>query len=98
MQGPSRVEVFDWQRGQRVLEFTGAQGIVNRLFYHPQGNWLCAIGGGTNGLVMFYDTARRSMLYQGNLPMHVHDAAFSEDHTTLYAVGHRKVAVVELRA
>jgi WD40 repeat protein len=95
--GPSRVEVFDWARRQRVLEFTGPQGIVNRLQYHPEGQWLCAMGGGGNGLVLFYDPARRTMLHQANVPMHVHDAAFNEDFTTLYAVGHNKVAVLELR-
>jgi WD40 repeat protein len=98
LQGPSRVELFKWQPGRRLLEFTGAQGIVNRLVYHPQGQWLCAIGGGSNGLVMFYDTARRAMIHQQNLPMHVHDVAFSDDYTTLYAVGHRKAVVMELRA
>jgi WD40 repeat protein len=96
--GPARVEVFDWQRGQRVLEFTGASGMVTRLLYAPQGQWLCAVGGGGNGLVMFYDTARRAMVHQANLPMFTHDAAFNEDYTTLYAVGHNKMAVVELRA
>lgn len=95
--GPSRVEVFNWERGQRAFEFTGQSGIVNRLHYHPQGDWLCAIGGGGNGLVMFYDTTRRAMIHQANVPMHVHDAAFNEDHTTLYAVGHNKIAVMELR-
>lgn len=98
LQGPSRVEVFDWQRGERLFQFTGAQGIVNRLAYHPQGQWLCAIGGGSNGLVMFYDPARRAMIHQANLPMHVHDVAFNDDATTLYAVGHRKAVVMELRA
>jgi WD40 repeat protein len=96
--GPSRVEVFDWQRRERVLEFTGASGIVSRLIWHPQGRWLCAIGGGSNGLVMFYDTAGRSMTHQGNVPMHVHDATFNEDCTTLFAVGHNKAVVMELRA
>jgi len=97
LQGPSRVEVFDLAQRQRVLDFTGQNGIVNRLQYHPEGQWLCAIGGGGNGLVMFYDTARRAMIHQGNLPMHVHDAVFNEDFTSLYAVGHNKVAVLEMR-
>jgi WD40 repeat protein len=96
--GPSRVEVFDWQAGRRVHEFTGANGIVNRLQYHPDGRWLCAVGGGSNGLVMFYDVARRTMVHRSNLPMHTHDALFNEDFTTLYAVGHTKIAVLELRA
>jgi WD40 repeat protein len=98
LQGPSRVEIFDWQRGQRVGEFTGAQGIVNRLVYHPQGHWLCAIGGGSNGLVMFYDTAQRRMLHQGNVPMHVHDISFNKYHASFYAVGHNKVVHMELVA
>jgi WD40 repeat protein len=95
--GPARVEVFDWQAGRRVHEFTGANGIVNRLQYHPDGRWLFAVGGGGNGLVMFRDVARGTTIHQGSLPMHVHDAVFNEDFTTLYAVGHNKIAVLELR-
>src|SRR5262245_21572607 len=98
LQGPSRVEIFNWARRERVVEFTGQNGIINRLQYHPQNEWLCAIGGGSNGIVMFYDTTRRSMIHQGTVPMHVHDAAFNEDFTSLYAVGHNKIAVLELRA
>jgi WD40 repeat protein len=98
LQGPSRVEVFDWQQGRRLLEFTGAQGIINRLEFHPRGDWLCAVGGGSNGIIMLYHTGRRAMLHQGNLPMHVHDLAFNEDHTTFYAVGHQKIVVTEIRA
>jgi WD40 repeat protein len=98
LEGPSRVEVYAWKTRQRVLEFTGANGIINRLIYQPQGKWLCALGGGNNGIIMFYDTARRTMVHQGSVPMHVRDAVFDEDCTTLYAVGHRKVAVLELRA
>ncbi len=97
LQGPSRVEVFHWSRRERVLEFTGPPGIVNRLVYHPQGEWLCGIGGGSTGLIMFYDTARRTSLHQGNVAMHVHDLVFNEDQTTLYAVGHNKIVVLELR-
>jgi WD40 repeat protein len=96
--GPARVEVFNWAKRERVLEFTGQNGIVNRLIYQPEGDWLCAIGGGGNGLIMFYDTARRTMIHQGNVTMHVHDMAFNEDQTTLYAVGHNKIVVLELRA
>ncbi len=97
--GPSRIEVFDWRRRERIFFFTGQQqGLVNRLVYHPQNQWLCAIGGGSNGFIMFYDTTRRSMIHQGNIPMHVHDLAFNEDFTALYAVGHQRIAVMELRA
>lgn len=96
LQGPSRVEVFDWARRARAFHFTGPNAIINRLFYHPGGRWLCALGGGSNGLALFYDPAAKAMLHQPTLPMHVHDAAFNEDFTRLYAVGHQKVVVMSL--
>jgi WD40 repeat protein len=97
LQGPSRVEVFDWQQGRRVQEFTGPNGIINRLIWHPEGAWLLAVGGGGNGIALFHDVARNARVHQANLPMHVHDAVFNEDFTTLYAVGHNKIVVAELR-
>jgi WD40 repeat protein len=95
--GPSRVEIFDWARGQRIGEFTGPNGIVNYLAFHPRNDWLFAAGGESNGLALFYHVGRRAMIHQGQLPMHVHDVAFNEDFNTLYAVGHHKVAVAEIR-
>jgi WD40 repeat protein len=98
LQGPSRVEIYNLETRKRVGEFTGPQGIVNRLIWHPQGQWLCGLGGGGSGLALFYNVAGRTMIHQGNMPMFVHDATFNEDFTTLYAVGHNKAAVMELRA
>ena len=96
--GPSQVEIFDWQRRERLYEFTGAQGMINRLVYHPQSAWLCAVGGSANGIILFHDPKSRALIHQGTLPMFVHDAVFNEDFTTLFAVGHHKVAVSELKA
>ena len=80
-------------------EFNGQQqGLINRLVWHPQNAWLCGIGGGSNGIILFHDTTRRTMIHQANLPMHTHDAVFSEDFTTLYHVGHQKIVVQEMPA
>jgi WD40 repeat protein len=95
LQGPSRVEIFDWVRRMRVHEFTGQQGIFNKLIWTP--DWVCAIGGGSSGFVVFHDPVNRTLIHQGNVPMHVHDAAANEDGTKIYAVGHQKIAVLELR-
>jgi WD40 repeat protein len=96
--GPSRVEIHDWSRRQRVHEFNGQQqGLVNRLIWHPRNAWLCGIGGGSNGFILFHNTQNRTMIHQANLPMHVHDAVFNEDFTTLYHVGHQKIVVQEMR-
>jgi len=96
--GPSRVEVFDWARRERVYEFTGGNGLINRLIYHPQNQWLCALGGNANGIVIFHDPKNRTLIHQGAAPMFVHDALFNEDLTSLYAVGHQKIAIMEWRA
>jgi hypothetical protein len=37
------------------------------------------------------------MIHQGTLPMNVHDVALNEDQTTLYAVGHNKIVILDLR-
>jgi WD40 repeat protein len=96
--GPSRVEIHNWSRRERVSEFTGQQqGIVNKLVWHPDNAWLCGIGGGSNGFIFFRDTRNSTFIHQMNLPMHTHDSAFSEDWTTLYHVGHQKVVVQEMR-
>lgn len=94
--GPSRVEIHDWNRRQRVHEFQGQQqGIVNRLIWSA--DWLCGGGGGNNGFIFFHNPANRTIIHQMNLPMHTHDSIFSEDFTTLYHVGHQRIVVQEMR-
>jgi WD40 repeat protein len=98
LSGPSRVEIHDWTRRERVHEFQGQQqGLFNRLIWHPDNAWLCGIGGGSNGFILFHKTTDRTTIHQANLPMHVHDSVFSEDWNTLYHAGHQKIVVQELR-
>jgi WD40 repeat protein len=97
--GPSRVEIHNWSRRERVHEFQGQQqGLVNRLIWHPDNHWLMGAGGGGNGFIFFYNTRDRAMIHQANLPMLTHDSVFSEDWTALYHVGHQKIVVQEMRA
>lgn len=98
LQGPSRVEIHNWAKKTKLQEFTGPQGIFNRLYWHPQNHWLCAIGGAGNGFVHFYDPVKKANLHQANMPMHVQEAAFNEDFTILYSVGHNKIVVSETKA
>lgn len=96
---PSRVEIHNWSRRERVHDFQGnTQALVNRLIWHPDNAWLMgSCGGNSNGAVFFYNVQNRSMINQMNLSMHTHDSAFSEDWNTLYHVGHQKIVVQELR-
>jgi WD40 repeat protein len=98
LEGPARVEIVDIGRREKVHEFQGPNAIINKLIWHPRGTWLCALGGGNAGLVMFHDVAAKVMLHSGNFPMLVHDAVFDEGYATLYAVGHQKIAVYDLPA
>src|SRR5262245_54615615 len=53
LEGKTRVEVFDWRKGQRRNEFTGDKfkGVVEGLEFHTRGEWLLADGGAQEGCV-----------------------------------------------
>ncbi len=98
LSGPSRVEIHNWARRERVSEFQGnQQGLFNKLVWHPNNQWLCCVGGGNNGFVLFRNTQNNTTIHQMNLPMHTHDSVFSENWETLYHVGHQKIVVQEMR-
>ncbi len=96
--GPSRLEIFDWQSQKRLheIEDNKFKGLIEQLTYHPEAEWLLAVGGDNGGFVTFYDPKTGKTINQEKAPMHVHSAAFSKDLTTLYTVGHNKIALWEL--
>jgi WD40 repeat protein len=51
--GPMRIEAFDVATGKSLAAFlpTGSKGLVMSMFFHPDGDWLIAVGGGgQNGI------------------------------------------------
>jgi WD40 repeat protein len=98
LDGPARVEVFDWRKGERTHEFGDLpKGIVERLEFHPDGNRLLAVGGANDGFLLVLDLDAKSVLVQMKAPTHVHDATFDDTPDTLYTAAHGKVAVYELK-
>jgi WD40 repeat protein len=99
LDGKARVEVFDWKKGERTHEFVSDKfnGLVNHLEYHPQGEWLLGAGGAGDGFFLFFDLKAKKILRQEKVPMHVHDLTVNEARDTLYAVGHGKLTVHELK-
>ena len=96
-----RVEVFDWQKGERTHAFASDKfkGLVEHLEFHPKGDWLLAGGGGDkDGFLMFFDLAAKKTLAQEKAPMYVHDLALNETGDTIYAVGHHKIMVFSMNA
>lgn len=95
----SRIEVFEWQKGERTLEMEHDKlnGLVERLVFDPQGEWLFAAGGDHNGFLYFVDLKSGKEFQQEKPGPHVHDVAFSDDFETLYTAGHGKVFVYEMK-
>lgn len=95
----ARIEIFDWQTGERTHELAGDthKGLVERLVFDPEGNWLFATGGDHGGFIKFIDLEKNEIIKQDKAPMHVHDVAINEQHDTIYAAGHGKVIVWELK-
>ena len=91
--GPSRLEVFDWQKSERLHETENGKykGLIERLIFADDGSWLCAAGGDNGGFVAFYEPETGETIHQDKAPMHVHDIVFGEDFSSLYAVGHEKL-------
>ncbi len=94
-----RIEVFDWGKGQRLGEVQGeGRGLVERLEFHPAGDWLVGAGGYTDGFLLFCDPAGKHVLAQAKVPLYVHDFAANEHRDRLFAAGHHKLAVIQLVA
>jgi WD40 repeat protein len=92
-----RMEVFDWRKGERLGEALGeGRGMVERLEFHPDGDWLLGAGGYTDGFLLFSDPAGKKTYAQAKAPMYIHDFALNETRDRLYAVGHHKIALIQL--
>jgi WD40 repeat protein len=98
LEGKPRVEVFDWRKGTRTHLLQGdGKGVVEHLAFHPNGAWLLAAGGANDGLLMFLDLPRSKVLRQEKASAHVHAAALSDSGDTVYAAGHNRILVYELK-
>jgi len=99
LDGPSRIEVFDWQAGERTHEFSHdkLKGLVETLAFGPDDAWLVASGGDHGGFIQIYDLKEKKAIKEEKAPMHVHDMLLSADGTSLCTVGHGRVATWELK-
>ncbi len=99
LDGPARVELFAWEKSEKLHEFLGdGKGLVASLAFGPDGKWLVGAGGDNGGLVQIYDLEAKKVARSEKAPMHIHALALVENAETLFACGHNKVAVFELKA
>jgi WD40 repeat protein len=99
LDGPARIEIFDVQSGKatHLFEKTKFKGLVNRLTFHPQGEWLLGAGGAGNGFFVFVDLNKGKVAKEEALKFHVHAIALNETCETLVAAGHNALAVYEMK-
>lgn len=97
---PGRLEVFDWAAQKKTHEIqteSKLKGMIEALAFHPDGSWVVGAGGGYAGFIAFFDLASSKVIFQDSAPMHVHGMSLAESSDTLYAVGHNKLVVWELK-
>ena len=99
LDGPARVELFAWEKNEKLHEFLGdGKGLITSLVFGPDGKWLVGAGGDNGGLVQLYDLEAKKVARSEKAPMHIHALALAENAETLFACGHNKAAVFELKA
>ena len=97
LDGPSRVEVFAWQKGEKLHEFLGdAKGLVESFAFGPDSKWLIGVGGDNGGLIQIYDLEAKKVVKSEKAPMHVHACILNESADKLFACGHGKVGIWEV--
>ena len=91
--GPSRLEVFDWRAGKRMVEHehNKLKGLFERLEFSSSGDWIVGAGGDNGGFVQVYDLKGKKTIAEEKAPMHVHSFALDEDSGTLYTVGYNRI-------
>lgn len=94
--GSSRIEIFDWQSGERKHEIEDEKhkGLVEVMSFGPGDEWLAAAGGDHSGFVSVYSLEDGKLLAQEKAPMHVHDFQLHADGRHLNAVGHQQGCLV----
>jgi WD40 repeat protein len=100
LDGPSRIEIFDWAARQRVHEIsdTKFKGLVEQIAFPREGSWFVGAGGDNGGFASFYDSQTGKVVHQDKMPMHVHKFVLNDAQDTLFAAGHDQIAVLEFKA
>lgn len=95
LDGRSRLEVFDWQKGTRLHEFEEEKrkGLVEQIVWIPETTWILAAGGDNKGFLTFFDTATNAMLHQDGCEGHIHGVTWDANAASLLVAAHERVEV-----
>jgi WD40 repeat protein len=100
LDGPSRLEVYDWKENKKVYETEDSKfkGLIERIAFDPQGQWIVAAGGDHSGFINFYTPADGKIIKQEKYGTHIHSFVVNEGNDTLFLAGHGKIARWEFKA
>lgn len=97
----ARLRFFDWEKAVTLaeVEATESKGLVERLAFHPGGDWLLGCGGDNGGFAILIDPQSHKVIYEGKAPFHIHDFSLTDSPDRFIAAGHnglvvKKIAVV----
>lgn len=91
--GKARFRAFDLATGETLAEIESnkVKGLVERLEFHPNGDWLIGLGGDHKGFAIGIDPATWKIVAEEQTPYHVHDFALNESADTICAAGHNAI-------
>lgn len=97
--GKARIRLFELETGktQSEIEASEIKGLVEKLEYHPEGQWLMACGGDHKGFTLLIDPATGKTVLEEKLPaFHVHDFLLKPGSMEFVAVGHNQLATFSI--
>jgi WD40 repeat protein len=99
LEAAARIEIFDWKSDAKPILFDKAKnkGLVNRLAFAPNGNWLVGSGGAGNGFLWFVDVAGQKVLKEEAVSFHVHGMALNDKADEIVVAGHNNIAAYSLK-
>jgi WD40 repeat protein len=97
LEGKTRIEVFRWEKGERVAELQGdkTKGLVNDLAFLPGGEHIMGTGGDGKGCLVTIDPAQKKVLREEAVPAHVHRFVLDESGRKMHAAAHHRLLVLE---
>lgn len=100
LDGPTRLEIFDWRENKKVHEIQDdkLKGLIERLAFDPQGQWIVGAGGDHSGFINFYSVADGKLIKQEKFSSHIHSFVLNETSDTLFLAAHGKLASWEFKA
>ena len=100
LDGPTRLEIFDWRENKKVHEIQDdkLKGLIERLAFDPQGQWILGAGGDHGGFINFYTLADGKLAKQEKFGTHIHSFVLNEAADTFYLAAHGKLAMWEFKA